>query len=512
VGFLALAGYFLLTPRVSGMGDGPEFTLGLATGGLVHPTGYPLFTMTGYAFVQVLHALGAPWPFGANLWSGVGAATAVGLLYALALRLAQAGEWGSAGGARLEAAAAAFPAVLLAVNPALLAEASVAEVNTWSLAWTCAAGLLFTNVMLRLEATDSDDPTISPGIALGWGLLLGAGLAHHLLSVLVGVPLSIALLFAATRRRALRFAHVAAAVGGALLPLASYAFVAWRAFHPAPAQWPTVAPSLAGVLEHVTGARYRQFLGFFAPAVDQRPLLERGIYPYLFPGIALLLVAGARAVTTERRILWWGLLSAVLSVMLFVFQYGVPDPPPYFLPAAALGLAPLARLVMEVGSIRALPVGARVAVGGIVLAGVASLGVIGVQRALSERVELTRYDREVRAMWAMVPADTVVVFWPADQSVRLQEYQVLEGLNPAAFVSTPDLLLDDIPRARFKERFGIDPLNGVRVPYLPPGSPGALEAQRRFVDRVATSISARTPVPVILFDPSVPLLRTLRKR
>jgi hypothetical protein len=266
------------------------------------------------------------------------------------------------------------------------------------------------------------------------------------------------------------------------------------------------------VLEHVTGARYRQFLGFFAPAVDQRPLLERGIYPYLFPGIALLLVAGARAVTTERRILWWGLLSAVLSVMLFVFQYGVPDPPPYFLPAAALGLAPLARLVMEVGSIRALPVGARVAVGGIVLAGVASLGVIGVQRALSERVELTRYDREVRAMWAMVPADTVVVFWPADQSVRLQEYQVLEGLNSAAFVSTPDLLLDDIPRARFKERFGIDPLNGVRVPYLPPGSPGALEAQRRFVDRVATSISARTPVPVILFDPSVPLLRTLPKR
>jgi len=509
-GSVALAGYALLTPRVSGMGDGPEFTLALATGGLVHPTGYPLYTLAGALVARALHALGVPWPFAANLWSGVGAAVAVGLLYALCLRLAGPGPDTGAGRAA-GIAAAALPAALLAMNPVLLREATVAEVNAWSLAWTCAAALCFTNLLLRLEATEPVAPPSAPA-ALGWGVLVGAGLAHHLVSVLVSAPLSAALLLALARRRALRPAHLGAALAGTLIPLVACAFVAWRAYHPAPGQWPTIAPTLAGVLEHVTGARYRQFLGFFAPAPDQLALLQRGIYPYLVPGIGLLLVAGARAETTERRLAWWGLLFAALAVMLFSFQYGVPDPPPYLLPGVALGLAGAAPLVWEFGSAGAVPLSIRVAVGALVAAAVASLAVIWIGLAATEKREVTRYDQAVRAMWAMVPDDTVIVFWPADQSVRLQEYQILEGRHPAAFVSTPDLLLDDEPRARFRERFGVDPLEGVRVPYLPPGTPGALAAERRFVDRVAAGISARTDVPVFLFDPSVPLLRSLPKR
>lgn len=511
VGAAAFLGYALLTPGVSGMGDGPEFTLALATGGLVHPTGYPLYTMAGFLFTHALHALGMSWPLAANLWSGVGAAAAVGLLHALARRLAVPADGRAVVPRAAREAAALFPAAFLAVNPVLLREAVVAEVNTWSVAWACGAGVLFAGLLLRLEAEAPGPRAPGPRAALAWGLLVGAGLAHHLLSALISVPLSLALLLAFGMRRSLRASHIAAATAGVALPLAAYAFVAWRAYHPAPAQWPTIAPSFAGVLEHVTGARYRQFLGFFAPSVDQRALLARGIHPFLVPGIALLLVAGARAVTPERRIAWWGLLFAALAVMLFGFQYGVPDPPPYILPAAALGLAGLAPLVCEAGSLRRVPASARIAAGVLLAAALVALGGAGVQSSLADRQGVTEYDREVRAMWAMVPADTVIVLWPADQSVRLQEYQVLDGRNPAAYVSTPDLLLDDVPRARFKERFGIDPLEGVRVPYLPPGSPGALEAQRRFVDRVAAGVSRRTRVPVILFDPSVPLLHALPK-
>lgn len=507
-GIAAFLGYLLLTPRVSGMGDGPEFTIVLATGGLAHPTGYPLYTMIGFLFVQAVHALGAPWPLAANLWSGAGAATAVGLMYALARRLAGRDGPGS-GGPEVRAVAAALPAALLAVNPVLLDVATAAEVNSWSLAWACAAGLLFANVLLRLEEAEAPPP--ARRAAFAWGLLVGAGLAHHLLSALVSIPLSLALLLALATRRALRPAHLAAALAGAVIPLTGYAFVAWRAYHPAPAQWPTVGPSFTGVMEHVLGARYRYFLGFFAPAGAQRVLLAHGVYPFLYPGVALLLAAGARAATVERRIAWWGLLLAVLVVMLFGFQYGVPDPAPYFLPAVALGLAGLAPLVFELGSIRVLPAAVRLAVGVFALAAVATAAGPWIGAAFRQRADVERFDRVVRALWKGVPDDTVIVFWPADQVVRLQEYQTLDGEKRAAFVSTPDFLLDDVPRERFRRRFGIDPLEGLTIPHLSPRSPSASRVRERFLNRVIGNINVRTRVPVILFDPVVPMVRRLPK-
>src|SRR5512140_3207302 len=65
----AFAIYAFITPRVSGMGDGSEFTLVLATNGVAHPTGYPLYTRLGHLFATLLHALGAAWPDAANAWT-----------------------------------------------------------------------------------------------------------------------------------------------------------------------------------------------------------------------------------------------------------------------------------------------------------------------------------------------------------------------------------------------------------------------------------------------------------
>jgi len=86
----AFAVYAWLIPSASGMGDASELTLVLATGGVAHPTGYPLYVLAGHPFCLVLHAFGVGWSRAAALWSAAGGALAVGFLLVLGARLAAA--------------------------------------------------------------------------------------------------------------------------------------------------------------------------------------------------------------------------------------------------------------------------------------------------------------------------------------------------------------------------------------------------------------------------------------
>jgi transmembrane protein TMEM260 (protein O-mannosyltransferase) len=507
-GLGALAAYLALTPPVSGLGDGPEFTMVLANAGAAHPTGYPLYTLGGSLFVRSLHALGVPWPYAANAWSGVGAATAVAILLWLAARLAAtaammrpAARWG----------VALLPAALLAFNPVLLHESVTAEVNSWHVAWTCTAAAIFMSLIARWESPAPESRAPGTRDAALWGLVAGVGLAHHLSSILVTVPLTLGLVIALRRRRPLRPAALVAGLAGAFLPLTSYGFVAWRAAHPAAWQWPTLAPSLAGLIGHVTGEGYRQFIGFFDPSPDQRALLATGIYPLLFPGIALLIYGGTRSASFERRVGWWSILAAALAVTAFGFRYGVPDPAPYFLPAVALGLLGLAPMIADLANERRVPGAIRLIAAGSIAAVVLVALAGWVRDAAESRRELIRYDRAVRAMWAVVPAESAIVIWPADQYVRLIEYQVLDKEKPGLYVTNPDMLLEPVPRERFKARFGIDPAGGLAIPYAPLGAPGGAEVQRRFLRLLVERMNQRVGVKVILFDPSIPLVRELRK-
>lgn len=508
VGLAAFVAYFLLTPPVSGFGDGPEFTIVLAKAALAHPTGYPLYTMTGHLFVRLAHALGAPWPFGANLWSAVGAALAVALFHAMARRLADPGPPAVPGRA-LREAAALLPTVLLAFNMLVISEATIAEVNAWTLAWTCGIALLFVRTIERVESRGAGGRALPVRDAAFWGLVVGAGLAHHLTSVWISLCLTLALLFAL--RRHLRAGHVAAALGCALIPLASYLFVAYRAWNPAPGQWPTIIPSLQGVLEHISAARYSQFLGDYRPDQAEMERLTEGVYPYIFPGIALLLAAGARAGTPTRRTLWWGLLAATLVVMLFGFQYGVPDPAPYFLPGITLGLLGVAPLVVELGSMRALPQAGRIAAGLLVFGAAALVSTATIRDAEAGRRFVIRNDRAIWAMWRMIRPDTAIVIWPADQCVRLIERQVLLGERPGLYVMNPDLMVEAPVRREMVRRFGVDPLAGLTVPELNPHTPNARMVHDEFLMKVVDGINARTRVPVVIFRPDVPMVREMSK-
>src|SRR6185503_1934827 len=139
------------------------------------------------------------------------------------------------------------------------------------------------------------------------------------------VPCAVALGIIALRAGRLRAPSIAAAIGAALLPLSSYAFIAWRAFHPDPASWSKLAPSWAGVIRHVTGAEYRIFLGRFAPAPDQLAAIQQSLWPWLWPLVAVGLVWAWSARGTPRglRAAW---AAAIVLTLAYPFGYGVPDP------------------------------------------------------------------------------------------------------------------------------------------------------------------------------------------
>jgi hypothetical protein len=504
VALAALAVYVPMCPPVSGVGDGSEFTLVLATNGVTHPTGYPLYTLFGHLFCLLLHALGAPWALAANLWSAVGAAVAIGFLHALAMALIGAMP-GVTGMFRL--LVALVPAGLFAFQPILIGEATSAEVNSWSLAWVCAAAYVFLRLAGRVTSGEDHPQRLARAAAL-WGVVCGAGCANHLTSVLVSVPLTVGLAVLLASRRRLRPGLLLVAVAAGLVPLASYGIVVWRAWHPALVQWPALGPTMASVLEHVTGAQYRHFIGYFDPAPDQREILARVGYPFTFPGLVLLLVGVARERQPERRIAWAALLVAALAVVLFTFRYGVPDPAPYLLPAMGLGAAAAAPALATLT--RAPGRGGALRIGVLALAGL-SVVVPWIRGGLEQRRDLLEYEAMIRSMWSAVPADTAIVLWPDDRFIRLVEYQMLRGEKPALWIATPDMLLEDRTRAKLVERFGADPLEGIRVPRIRPGSADEQSIIRRTLGSIVRNLNARTRVPVVWFDPSEPVVRRLRK-
>jgi hypothetical protein len=512
VALAAFAIYAFLCPPVSGMGDGSEFTLVLATGGVAHPTGYPLYTLFGHLFCVLLHALGAPWPFAANLWSAAGGAVAIGFLHALGMELAgpsPGADGAPRAGVPVRFLAALIPVSLFAFQPIVLEEATRAEVNSWSLAWACGAACLFVRFHGALALADPAKPPRRRFRAAAlWGLVIGIGLAHHLTSVLISAPLSAGLIVTLARRRRFGAPLPLVACGAALVPLASYGIIAWHAWHPAQVQWAWLEPGLESVVNHVTGRQYQALLGSFAPSALQKELLAGAVCPFLFPGLALLLLAVLTAKDIERRIARATLLGAALMVTIFTFRYGVPDPAPYFLPAMALGIAAAAPAIATVPG-----VGSRAGALALGAAGLAGsfLIVPWLREGNEVRKATLTFEQMIHSMWAAVPPDTAIVSWADDRVARLREYQVLRGEKPALWVITPDLLFADSVRRAMRRRFGVDPAVGFRPPRAVPRTPQEREALAADRQRLLRSLNERIRIPVILFDPTVPIVWQMRK-
>lgn len=491
VGLAALIAYVALACPVAGGKDGGEFVLVLARLGVAHPTGYPLYTLLGHAFVTALHGSGASWAWAANVWSAVGGAVAMGLSHALLARLLAPTL-----GATRAAAVAVLPLAILALNPVWTDETTLAEVYSWHVAWVAGASL-FAQGAVRLLADRASGTASIRGLALGWGLLLGIGAVHHTSSVLFAVPFTVMLAVIAVRAGRHLGELVAVAVIGMLLPLLSLGYVAWHASHEAVVRWPALEPGWRGVLDHVTGAQYRGFLGRFAPSPNQARLLVTEVAPWLMVGVLGALMALRRGDAFRRT-----LAFAVLLQTAACFLYGVPDPASYFLPPLFMGL------VLATRELSALPLVRRQGMAcALVAAAIAIASLVhGVTVAQARLRAITGLDALLRRMWASLPEEPGFVVWDDDMAQMLRGYQLLEGAKPRLTVIAPRRLTYPHEYARFKAEHGLDPLAGLSGV----ARPGDAVAEEAMLAGIEANLN-RSPLPVYEFLPRIPSLRRLNK-
>jgi hypothetical protein len=170
----------------------------------------------------------------------------------------------------------------------------------------------------------------------------------------------------------------------------------WHASHEAIVRWPALEPGLRGVLDHVTGAQYRGFLGHFAPSPNQARLLVTEVAPWDSSSGCSPALVSLRREDAFRR----GLAVAVLLQTGACFLYGVPDPE----------LVPPDRRspwdsALATSELVALPVVRRQGMACALLAaalGIASLA-HGITIAQARLNVMTGFDTLLRRMWASLP-------------------------------------------------------------------------------------------------------------
>ena len=198
--FLFLVALYIATlhPSVAG-GDSGELTAAARTGGVPHPSGYPLFALLARLFATL--PLGHSPAWRVNLLSAVSMAAAGGLVCAVVR------SWTS------NVVAGLIAAALFGTNPLVWSHATSAEVFGLN-AMFVALGF---HLWLRVERTPS-----RPDVVV---LLLasGLGMCNHHTFVFVGAPLVVRALWAARRNLGAKGAAVAFACG--LLGLVPYLYL-----------------------------------------------------------------------------------------------------------------------------------------------------------------------------------------------------------------------------------------------------------------------------------------------
>jgi hypothetical protein len=229
---LALVLYALtMYPDLAG-GDSAELTAAIATGGVIHPPGYPLYELLGGLFIHLPHGSIA---WRVSFLSAVCDAAGAGALCAAVSR------WAKSRGAGIVAGA------LLAASPGIWRYAICAEV--FALDNLCVAGLLLLAV-LYAERRDVR-------LLVGGALVAGLGMSDHNTIVFTIAPLAVWGLWMA--RSELRSARTVASILMAFVAgLLPYLYLPIAASHHAPITW-GAADTWQGFWAHVLRREYGTF-------------------------------------------------------------------------------------------------------------------------------------------------------------------------------------------------------------------------------------------------------------
>ncbi|MBI4700045.1 MAG: DUF2723 domain-containing protein [Deltaproteobacteria bacterium] len=346
VGMLAV--YLPTLARGVTFTDGPEIVTGIYTLGVLHPTGYPIFTMLGHAFCRLV-ALPLLPGVKVELFNALCALGAALLTARATSDLVQEARGLSPRGDRREADLCGLCAgALLGLSPLLWNQVRIPEVYPLELLLVTCAGYAWVRFELTRELTY---------VVLA-ALPMGMGLAHHVTTVYM---LPAAFLYLLVRRPFFFVAWLAyplarlvrlfrpgfmaradfrrwwafpAACAVGFLPLLSYYYLIWANAHTTGIPWGGV-DSWQKLVDHATGKQYQGFMKLKALADYWRRIKALpAVFDQQFLPLGTLLFFTGIAVAFRRR--WRFALFLLLYLLFNVFHgvyYSVGDYANYFLPA-----------------------------------------------------------------------------------------------------------------------------------------------------------------------------------
>jgi hypothetical protein len=323
------------------MADAAEFQLACYTLGIAHPTGYPLYTMVGWAWWHLVPLGDAAYRI--NLLSAVFAASCVGLLYLLLLRVVRS-ALPTSHGATVRAVAF-LAAVTLAVSRSFWSQAVRAEVYALNSLFVVAT------VYLMVRWADSRSPRTLEAAALVYGL----SLTHHVTMILL-LPAFLAFVWL-TDRSVLRSPRmVAGLLLLTMLPLVLYLYIPWRApttpylyVHLAPGRTLELYDnSLRGFVSFLTAEMFQGQLGYQAPILERLSMVATQLlrqFGIVGAGLGLLgvvrLALPSSGQRSRRILVLLGL--GYCAVVAFTLFYHIGDiqvlyTPSYILVALCIGV------------------------------------------------------------------------------------------------------------------------------------------------------------------------------
>ena len=298
-------------------GDPGEFQFAVPTLGLVHPTGYPLYTLLGWLWSHLLPFHDPAWRMNAfsALWGGV----AVGLTYLVAGRCVALAAGLEVWPRRFTAL---FSALLFALSGLLWSQAVVAEVYTLHLAF----------VALILWLTLDVSGMWNSGRWLLLAFIFGLSLTHHRTTLLLAPALLVPLWTAA--RRSLNRSKLWQAALLVLTPLLLYAYIPWRGGQ-SPYLHIRLAPdrllhvyqnTVSGFLRWTFGTDFAGELRSVSAAWGQLPYAGRLLASEVPPMLLAVAAVGIIALIVRGH---WRLLALTglyfLAQLVFNLFYGIGD-------------------------------------------------------------------------------------------------------------------------------------------------------------------------------------------
>ena len=489
---------FTLAPSVQ-MGDAGEFQFVPYIAGIAHATGYPLFTILGWAWTHVF-------PVGAvahrmTLLSALWGSVAVGLTY-------QVARWSFCWVApecpvRFRRALSVLAAALLAVSATFWSQAVIAEIYTLNAAFVAAVLYL----MLRLwDAADSRRDDAGQWL-IALAITYGFGLTHHRTMLLLLPGLAIAC-WAAVRRGGLAWRRLWPWVlAGLILPQLLYLYIPLRAPNVPYAEL-ALAPgrtlvlyerSLAGFLDLVAGGAFSGDLAG-GPVTAERGLMALELLHQQFAWAGLALGAMGLLGCLRRRA-WLFLALTGLSFLAYIgfgLAYFIGDVYVMFAPSYLIFAAWIALGVWEVARLFS-----RTAVVPVLVVLLSLLLPVFLLWQNYPQIDRSR-DADAAQMWLPIlahplPEGSVLVSNDRDEIMPLWYYQYVDGTRPDLLGLFPLIVREPgygdvsqvVDRALESGRptFLIKPMPGLELKYqLEPQGP---------VTRVAASHAGRQPGHVL---------------